>query len=233
MLYRPKISDFNNMSQFPPTETFITVSFYLINFYDSKINIFEYWNWNICKILCKENLEILFIKWFALKYCNTYICQLILQVTLVQDRDVITWSQSQVKDHRHISLLWLTKGAFKGPLATWAVFSKIDWMLNIKLTSSLTSDLCSQAVAAEFQNESAAALAAAATRHLQEAEQAKNSGNEHWWGHTLVCHWSDFLLLVTTTGSFFFFFCLVGPGGRSTRPACWLWVQSKPSSLRM
>ncbi|XP_061795398.1 importin-9 [Nerophis lumbriciformis] len=36
-------------------------------------------------------------------------------------------------------------------------------------------------VAAEFQNESAAALAAAATRHLQEAEQAKNSGNEHWW----------------------------------------------------
>ncbi|XP_020791495.1 importin-9 [Boleophthalmus pectinirostris] len=37
------------------------------------------------------------------------------------------------------------------------------------------------AVAAEFQNESAAALAAAATRHLQEAEQAKNNGNEHWW----------------------------------------------------
>lgn len=40
---------------------------------------------------------------------------------------------------------------------------------------------CLQAVAAEFQNESAAALAAAATRHLQEAEQAKNSGDEHWW----------------------------------------------------
>ncbi|CAL1608809.1 unnamed protein product [Knipowitschia caucasica] len=37
------------------------------------------------------------------------------------------------------------------------------------------------AVAAEFQNESAVALAAAATRHLQEAEQAKNGGNEHWW----------------------------------------------------
>ncbi|KAM4582804.1 importin-9 [Fundulus diaphanus] len=37
------------------------------------------------------------------------------------------------------------------------------------------------AVAAEFQNESAAALAAAATRHLHEAEQARNSGNEHWW----------------------------------------------------
>nr|XP_061814396.1 importin-9-like [Nerophis lumbriciformis] len=37
------------------------------------------------------------------------------------------------------------------------------------------------AVAAEFQNESAVALAAAATRHLQEAEQAKNSGNQHWW----------------------------------------------------
>uniref|UniRef100_A0A8C8JKP3 Importin N-terminal domain-containing protein n=1 Tax=Oncorhynchus tshawytscha TaxID=74940 RepID=A0A8C8JKP3_ONCTS len=37
------------------------------------------------------------------------------------------------------------------------------------------------AVATEFQNESAAALAAAATRHLQDAEQAKNSGNEHWW----------------------------------------------------
>lgn len=37
------------------------------------------------------------------------------------------------------------------------------------------------AVAAEFQNESAAALAAAATRHLQEAEQARNGGNEHWW----------------------------------------------------
>lgn len=44
----------------------------------------------------------------------------------------------------------------------------------------VTADLCLQAVAAEFQNESAAALAAAATRHLQEAEQAKNSGNEHW-----------------------------------------------------
>lgn len=37
-----------------------------------------------------------------------------------------------------------------------------------------------QAVAADFQNESASALAAAATRHLQEAEQAKNSGAEHW-----------------------------------------------------
>uniref|UniRef100_A0A8C2T3W4 Lysine demethylase 5B n=1 Tax=Coturnix japonica TaxID=93934 RepID=A0A8C2T3W4_COTJA len=37
------------------------------------------------------------------------------------------------------------------------------------------------AVAADFQNESASALAAAATRHLQEAEQAKNSGAEHWW----------------------------------------------------
>ncbi|XP_075030270.1 importin-9 isoform X4 [Calonectris borealis] len=37
------------------------------------------------------------------------------------------------------------------------------------------------AVAADFQNESATALAAAATRHLQEAEQAKNNGAEHWW----------------------------------------------------
>ncbi|XP_049714232.1 importin-9 isoform X2 [Elephas maximus indicus] len=37
------------------------------------------------------------------------------------------------------------------------------------------------AVATDFQNESAAALAAAATRHLQEAEQTKNSGAEHWW----------------------------------------------------
>lgn len=37
-----------------------------------------------------------------------------------------------------------------------------------------------QAVAADFQNESASALAAAATRHLQEAEQAKNNGAEHW-----------------------------------------------------
>ncbi|XP_041083190.1 importin-9-like [Polyodon spathula] len=37
------------------------------------------------------------------------------------------------------------------------------------------------AVSTEFQNESAVALAAAATRHLQEAEQAKNSGSEHWW----------------------------------------------------
>lgn len=36
------------------------------------------------------------------------------------------------------------------------------------------------AVATDFQNESAAALAAAATRHLQ-AEQTKNSGTEHWW----------------------------------------------------
>lgn len=56
----------------------------------------------------------------------------------------------------------------------------------------LKRDLCLQAVAAEFQNESAAALAAAATRHLQEAEQAKNSGNEHWWGpnygSVFTCH---------------------------------------------
>nr|KAF6399782.1 importin 9 [Molossus molossus] len=37
------------------------------------------------------------------------------------------------------------------------------------------------AVATDFQNESAAALAAAATRHFQEAEQTKNSGAEHWW----------------------------------------------------
>ncbi|KAG7472163.1 hypothetical protein MATL_G00105990 [Megalops atlanticus] len=37
------------------------------------------------------------------------------------------------------------------------------------------------AMAAEFQNESAVALAAAATRHLQEAEQARSSGNQHWW----------------------------------------------------
>ncbi|TST85775.1 Importin-9 [Bagarius yarrelli] len=36
-------------------------------------------------------------------------------------------------------------------------------------------------VAAEFQNESAAAVAAAATKHLQEAEQTKNAGSEHWW----------------------------------------------------
>lgn len=45
---------------------------------------------------------------------------------------------------------------------------------------SLMLALIYQAVAAEFQNESAAALAAAATRHLQEAEQAKNTGSEHW-----------------------------------------------------
>uniref|UniRef100_A0A9L0T875 Importin 9 n=1 Tax=Equus caballus TaxID=9796 RepID=A0A9L0T875_HORSE len=37
------------------------------------------------------------------------------------------------------------------------------------------------AVATDFQNESAAALAAAATRHLQEAEQNRSSGTEHWW----------------------------------------------------
>ncbi|XP_038605086.1 importin-9 isoform X1 [Tachyglossus aculeatus] len=37
------------------------------------------------------------------------------------------------------------------------------------------------AVATDFQNESATALAAAATRHLQEAEQTKSSGTEHWW----------------------------------------------------
>ncbi|MBV96450.1 Importin-9, partial [Eschrichtius robustus] len=36
------------------------------------------------------------------------------------------------------------------------------------------------AVATDFQNESAAALAAAATRHLQEAEHTKNGGTGHW-----------------------------------------------------
>lgn len=50
----------------------------------------------------------------------------------------------------------------------------------IRCIVTVTFDLFLQAVAAEFQNESAAALAAAATRHFQEAEQAKNSGNEHW-----------------------------------------------------
>lgn len=50
----------------------------------------------------------------------------------------------------------------------------------IRCIMMVTFDLFLQAVAAEFQNESAAALAAAATRHLQEAEQAKNGGNEHW-----------------------------------------------------
>lgn len=40
--------------------------------------------------------------------------------------------------------------------------------------------LSPQAVATDFQSESAAALAAAATRHLQEAEQTRNSGAEHW-----------------------------------------------------
>ena len=44
----------------------------------------------------------------------------------------------------------------------------------------IVPSLSSQAVATDFQNESAAALAAAATRHLQEAEQTKNSGTEHW-----------------------------------------------------
>ncbi|XP_072336822.1 importin-9 isoform X3 [Scyliorhinus torazame] len=37
------------------------------------------------------------------------------------------------------------------------------------------------AVASDFQSESAIALAAAATKHLQEAEQAKSDGNVHWW----------------------------------------------------
>ncbi|OCT94502.1 hypothetical protein XELAEV_18012175mg [Xenopus laevis] len=37
------------------------------------------------------------------------------------------------------------------------------------------------AVSSEFQNESAVALAASATRHLQEAEQFKAQGGEHWW----------------------------------------------------
>ncbi|XP_018412390.1 PREDICTED: importin-9 [Nanorana parkeri] len=37
------------------------------------------------------------------------------------------------------------------------------------------------AVSSEFQNESAVALAAAATRHLHEAEQIKSQGGEHWW----------------------------------------------------
>lgn len=50
----------------------------------------------------------------------------------------------------------------------------------IRCIMMVTFDLFLQAVAAEFQNESAAALAAAATRHFQEAEQAKNGGNEHW-----------------------------------------------------
>uniref|UniRef100_A0A8C5HZT0 Importin N-terminal domain-containing protein n=1 Tax=Gouania willdenowi TaxID=441366 RepID=A0A8C5HZT0_GOUWI len=56
-----------------------------------------------------------------------------------------------------------------------------DQVRKVPALEVMTSDLWLQAVAAEFQNESAAALAAASTRHLQEAEQAKNAGNEHWW----------------------------------------------------
>ncbi|KAM8976738.1 importin-9 [Pelodytes ibericus] len=37
------------------------------------------------------------------------------------------------------------------------------------------------AVSSEFQNDSATALAAAATRHFQEAEQNKSQSGEHWW----------------------------------------------------
>lgn len=47
-------------------------------------------------------------------------------------------------------------------------------------TAGFMSTPFPQAVATDFQNESAAALAAAATRHLQEAEQTKDSGAEHW-----------------------------------------------------
>lgn len=57
------------------------------------------------------------------------------------------------------------------------------WKPVLDLISSFTfywrCHMC-QVVAAEFQNESAVALAAAATRHLQEAEQARNAGSEHW-----------------------------------------------------
>lgn len=62
----------------------------------------------------------------------------------------------------------------------FTLFSHCSSTLRVVCAQQLKRDLCLQAVAAEFQNESAAALAAAATRHLQEAEQAKNSGNEHW-----------------------------------------------------
>lgn len=57
------------------------------------------------------------------------------------------------------------------------------WKPVLDLISSFTCYWCChmcQVVAAEFQNESAVALAAAATRHLQEAEQARNAGSEHW-----------------------------------------------------
>lgn len=56
----------------------------------------------------------------------------------------------------------------------------VELVLRIEEFCVINPTFCFQAVAAEFQNESAAALAAAATRHLQEAEQAKNSGDEHW-----------------------------------------------------
>ncbi|XP_035243530.1 importin-9 [Anguilla anguilla] len=37
------------------------------------------------------------------------------------------------------------------------------------------------ALVTEFQDESVAALVVATVRHLQEAEQARNGGREHWW----------------------------------------------------
>jgi len=45
-------------------------------------------------------------------------------------------------------------------------------------------------LSSEFQDESAPSLCAAVTKHLQESEQQKNSGNENWYNlllHTLNC----------------------------------------------
>lgn len=53
-------------------------------------------------------------------------------------------------------------------------------LIHLLICLLLVLCLMCQVVAAEFQNESATALAAAATRHLQEAEQDKGAGNEHW-----------------------------------------------------
>lgn len=48
------------------------------------------------------------------------------------------------------------------------------------LSPKFHSQFCFQAVAADFKNESAVSLTNAVNRHLQEANERKNKGDDNW-----------------------------------------------------
>ena len=52
--------------------------------------------------------------------------------------------------------------------------------LHVGFHSNFNLQFCFQAVAADFKNESAVSLTNAVNRHLQEANERKNKGDDNW-----------------------------------------------------